>query len=260
MKRQNFLIAVLGALATSLAAANFAHAETVRVGIAAEPYPPFFIPLSTGGFTGWEMELVEAICAEAQLDCEVGTTAFDGLVPALASDKYDFIAASLSITDERKKVIDFSNKYYQTGAGLVTESGAGIVPNASGVAGKTIGVQSGSIHQAYAAKHFTNAEIREYQTMDDANQDLFAGRLDATFADALALEAFLLSDQGENCCELAGLVANDEAILGSGIGFGVQKGKADLLARLNTAIATVRANGVYDEISARYFSFNIYGE
>ncbi|MCT7654787.1 transporter substrate-binding domain-containing protein [Oceanimonas sp. NS1] len=206
------------------------------------------------------MDIANAVCAEARLECEIVTTSWDSIIPALQAEKLDVIAASLSINEERQKVIDFSDKYYQTGAALVAAKGSGMSPTPQGVAGKTIGVQSGSVHQAYALKHFPNANIREYQTQDEANQDVFSGRLDGTLADVMVLDGFLTSDEGTLCCENVGLVTNDESVLGLGIGFGLRKGNAALLQQLNTAIAAIRANGTYDAITAKYFDFNIYGE
>ncbi|WP_205859857.1 transporter substrate-binding domain-containing protein [Cochlodiniinecator piscidefendens] len=247
----------------ALAVAGFATAttaETVRVGIATEAYPPFSTPDASGAYTGWEIDIINAICEEAALDCEIIATSWDGIIPSLTSDKIDVIAASLSINEERMQVIDFSDKYYQTGASIATATASGVTPTPEGVAGRNIGVQSGSIHQAYALTHFPDANIREYQTQDEANQDLFAGRIDGTLADVLVLAEFLNSDEGQLCCEDAGLVATDLEIHGQGVGFGIRQGSDELKATLNTAIQGIRSNGVYDDITARYFDFNIYGE
>ena len=118
-------------------------------------------------------------------------TAWDGIIPSLLSERIDVIAASLSITEARLEVIDFSNKYYHTGAALAVAAGSGIDPTPEGVAGLTIGVQTATIHQAYANTYFGDATLREYQTQDEANQDLFAGRIDATLADVLVVDEFL---------------------------------------------------------------------
>lgn len=256
MKLNKLLIAAAVAVGFSTGA----MAEKVRMGIATEAYPPFAAPSASGEYTGWEIDLINAICAEAKLDCEIVATSWDGIIPSLTSEKIDVIAASMSITEDRLKVIDFSNKYYQTGASVVAANGSGITPTPEGLAGKTIGVQTATIHMTYAQKYFTDATIREYQTQDEANQDLFAGRIDATMADVLALEPFLKSAEGEACCADVGFVANDEAILGSGIGFGLRKGSDELKAKLNAAIDAIRANGTYEKFSSAYFDFNIFGE
>ncbi|MEB3214462.1 MAG: transporter substrate-binding domain-containing protein, partial [Leptolyngbyaceae bacterium] len=103
------------------------------------------------------------------------------------------------------------------------------------------------------------AEIKVYQTQDEANQDLIAGRIDATQADSTAMDAFLASDAGA-CCESMGAVANDPEVLGKGVGVGLRKGEEELKAKFNAGIAKVIADGTYDKISAPYFASSIYGE
>nr|WP_321483254.1 transporter substrate-binding domain-containing protein [uncultured Cohaesibacter sp.] len=251
---------ILAATFIAVGLSSAASAETVRIGIATEPYPPFATPDAEGNYVGWEIDMTKAICEEAKLDCKFVATAWDSIIPTLQKEEIDVIAASLSITEDRLKVIDFSNKYYQTGVSIAAAKGSGLEPTPKGVAGKIIGVQSASIHQAYALKYFKDAKIREYQTQDEANQDLFAGRIDGTLADVLVLDEFLKSDEGQLCCESAGLVAKDEAIHGPGVGFGLRKGSDALKTKLNAAIDAVRASGKYDEISKKYFDFNIFGE
>ena len=245
----------LGVLSTG------AFAQTVRVGYAAEPYPPFTTPDANGKWTGWEVDFTNAICKEAKLDCVIVPTAWDGIIPALTSNKIDMIIASMSINDERMKTIDFSDKYYNTPSVIITAKGSGLKPTADGLKGKILGVQVSTTHEAYAQKYFAKSvsEIKQYQTQDEANQDLAAGRIDATQADSVAEQAFLDSDQGKQCCESVGNVADDVAILGQGAGVGLRKGDTALKSKINAAIAAIRKDGTYDAFSKKYFTFNIYG-
>lgn len=253
---------ILLATAAILALAGAAAAQTVKVGIAAEPYPPFASPDAAGNWTGWEVEMIGAVCAAAELTCEITPVAWDGIIPSLTSGQIDAIMASMSITEERLQTIDFSDKYYNTPALVVAAKGAGLTPDAAGLAGKIIGVQVSTIHEAYAQKYFAGsaAEIKVYQTQDEANQDLIAGRIDATQADSTAMDAFLASDAGKACCESMGAVANDPEVLGKGVGVGLRKGEEELKAKFNAGIAKVIADGTYDKISAPYFASSIYGE
>jgi polar amino acid transport system substrate-binding protein len=118
------------------------------------------------------------------------------------------------------------------------------------------------VHAAYAKKHFGDSasEIKEYQTQDEANQDLAAGRIDATQADAIALDAFLKSDEGKACCDMKGNVAPDLEVLGPGVGAGVRKGDTELKDKINAGIKDIRANGKYAEITKKYFDFDVYGD
>lgn len=242
----------------ALAFGSAAMAETVKVGIAAEPYPPFASPDASGNWIGWEVELIGAVCAAAELDCEITPVAWDGIIPSLTSGQIDAIMASMSITADRMQTIDFSNKYYNTPTVVVAAKGSGITPTAEGLAGKILGVQVSTVHQDYAQTHFSGAEIKLYQTQDEANQDLVAGRIDATQADSIALDDFLKSDAGA-CCENVGAVADDQAILGLGVGVGLRKGEDALKEKFNAGIAKVIEDGTYDAISAPYFPSSIYG-
>ena len=249
-----------GADRSRVRASASASAEPLKVGLAPEPYPPFDSPDASGKWVGWEVEIINAICAEAKLECELTPIAWDGIIPALTTKKIDVIMNSMSITDERKKTIDFSDKYYNTPTAIIGAKDEKFDATPEGLKGKIIGVQVSTVHAAYAKKHFTEAaEIKEYQTQDEANQDLAAGRIDAMQADSIALDAFLKSDQGKACCDLKGKVAEDLEVLGPGVGAGLRKEDTELKDKINAAIKAIRANGKYDEITKKYFDFDIYG-
>jgi polar amino acid transport system substrate-binding protein len=238
-----------------------AEAEQVKVGFAAEPYPPFTSLDASGKWVGWEVEFADAVCKQAKLDCVITPVAWDGIIPALTSKKIDMIIGSMSITAERMKTIDFSDKYYNTPTGIIGRKDDKFDASPEGLSGKVLGVQVSTVHQDYANKHFaaTAAEIKEYQTQDEANQDLAAGRVDAVQADAIALDAFLKSEAGA-CCDYKGDVAQDVDILGPGVGIGLRKEDGELKAKLNAAIKEIRDNGTYEAFSKQYFDFNIYGD
>ncbi|MCB5411555.1 transporter substrate-binding domain-containing protein [Pseudogemmobacter faecipullorum] len=250
------------AAALSFVISSAASAETLRVGMAPEPYPPFASVDASGNWTGWEIEMMEALCKAASYECVITPIAWDGLIPALNAGQIDAIMNSMSITPERQEVIDFSNKYYNTPTVIVAAKDAGITPDQAGLTGKVIGVQVSTIHQAYVEKHFASvaAEVKAYQTQDEANQDLVAGRIDAIQADSIALDAFLASAEGQACCATMGAVADDPEVLGLGVGVGLRKGDEKLKEAFNKAIETVRADGSYDAVTAKYFASSIYGE
>ncbi|RJG46918.1 MULTISPECIES: transporter substrate-binding domain-containing protein [unclassified Mesorhizobium] len=252
----------VAALALGLSGAVGASAEPLKVGIAAEPYPPFASPDASGKWDGWEVQVAEALCAEAKLECVITPISWDGIIPALTTKKIDMIAASMSITAEREKTIAFSDKYYNTPTGIIGPKSETFDASPEGLKGKIIGVQVSTVHEVYAKKHFgpTAAEIKIYQTQDEANADLAAGRIDAVQADSIALNDFLKTDQGKECCDMKGTVADDLEVLGPGVGVGLRKEDTELKEKINAAIKGIRANGKYDEIAKKYFDFNIYGE
>lgn len=234
-------------------AAGTASAETVRIGIAAEPYPPFFVADASGQWTGWEIDVANALCAKMQAECEIVPTSWDGLIPELNGNKIDAIMASMTITGDRQQVIDFSDPYYSAGAVLVGAKDAPDYAGPESLAGKVVGVQQSTIHQPYAEQYFTDAEIKVYQTQDEANNDLASGRIDYTQADVLAMNDFVASETGAACCRIVGAVEADPAILGEGIGVGLRKGDEALKARFDEAIAAIYADGSFDEVTGRYF-------
>ncbi len=247
-------------LAAVLMLGTAATAEPIKVGIAAEPYPPFASPDAAGNWVGWEVDFINAVCKAGAMDCVITPVAWEGIIPSLTGGQIDAIMASMSITEERSKTIAFSDKYYNTPTVIVAAKGSGLTPDTAGMAGKIIGVQVSTVHEAYAQKHFTEAaEIKTYQTTDEGFQDLAAGRIDASQADSIAIDAFLASEAGKACCESIGAVADDAAVLGLGVGVGLRQGEDDLKAKFNAAIAKVIADGTYDTISKPYFAMSIYG-
>jgi polar amino acid transport system substrate-binding protein len=259
---RTFLKAAAAAAVIALSGAFSASAEQVKVGFSPEAYPPFYQQDASGNWGGWEVEIVNAICSEAKLECVLTPIPWDGLIPALNSKKIDAIMNSMSITAERMKEIDFSDKYYNTPTAIIGAKDQKFDATPEGLKGKILGVQVSTTHSAYAKKHFasTAAEIKEYQTQDEANQDLAAGRIDATQADQIALDAFLQSDAGKACCDLKGTVAPDDEVLGPGVGAGLRKGDTALKEKINAAIKAIRDNGKYAEITKKYFDFDVYGD
>ena len=249
------------ALVATLAMGTAALAEPIKIGVAAEPYPPFTSPDSSGTWVGWEVDFMNAVCKQAALDCVITPTAWDGIIPALTAGQIDVIMSSMSITAKRAETIDFTDKYYNTPTMVMVAKDSTITADPAGLTGKIIGVQVSTTHEAYVQKYFAPvaSEVKTYQTQDEANQDLAAGRVDAVQADSIALQAFLDSDAGKACCKSAGMVAEDVAILGPGVGFGLRKGDP-LKETLNAAIKAIRADGTYEAISKPYFNFDIYGQ
>ena len=249
------------ALLAAVLLASPVAAQEVKIGIAAEAYPPFASPDASGNWVGWEIDFINAMCAAAEMQCVITPVAWDGIIPSLTTGQIDVIMASMSITEERMQTIDFSDKYYNTPTVIIGTKGVDMAPTPEGLAGKIIGVQASTVHADYVEKYFapTAAEVKIYQTQDEANSDLAAGRIDAIQADSIAMDAFLASEAGAACCDLKGAVADDPAILGLGVGAGVRKGEDELKAKINAGIAKVIADGTYDSITANYFASSIYG-
>ncbi|WP_027146421.1 transporter substrate-binding domain-containing protein [Mesorhizobium sp. WSM3626] len=258
----NVVSKLLTAAAIFCASTLMAQADQVKVGIAAEPSPPFFSLDASGHWVGWEIEIINAICAEAKLDCVLTPVAWDGIIPSLTSKKIDVIMSGMSITEKRKKTIDFSDKYFSdSGYTIVGPKDVTMDATPEGLKGKILGIQVSTNAEVYASKHLKNslAELKTYQTQDEAQQDLVAGRIDAWMASPIAVDSFLKTG-GKTCCEIKGKVANDPKIMAAGVGAGLRKEDAQLKEKINAAIRGIRANGKYNEITKKYFDFDVYGE
>jgi polar amino acid transport system substrate-binding protein len=241
------------AAAAMMASATSAMAD-LKFGVAAEPYPPYSSKDASGTWVGWEIDLMNALCAQMNEKCELVEVAWDGIIPALTSKQIDVIFSSMSITEERKKTIDFSNMYYDTPSMLIGAKTGDMDITPEHLTGKILGVQVSTTHERYAQKYFGSAgvEIKTYATQDEANNDLAAGRVDYVQADTTALYAFLETDQGKACCENAGIVPEDIEIFGPGAGAGIRKEDTALKDKINAAIAELAKAGKFDEITNKY--------
>ncbi len=224
-------------------------------------YPPFNYKNSDGVPVGFDIEIADALCAQAKLDCVWVSQGWDALIPSLLSRKSDVIMASMRITEERKKKILFTNKYYQTPARFVAQASSRFTIDKAGLDGKVIGVQQGTIHDRYVTDKFGDiAEIKRYTGQDEVYIDMANQRLDATFgnSDQLAL-AFLDTKQGDGF-EFKGEAVTDKAYIGEGTALALRQQDTELAEKFNQAIIAIRNNGTYDKIASKYFTFDIYGD
>jgi arginine/ornithine transport system substrate-binding protein len=254
----NKYLSVIVAAATLLSAS--VTAKEVR--LASDfTYPPFNYKDNTGTPVGFDIEIADALCEEAQLECVWVSQGWDSLIPSLLSRKSDVIMASMRITEDRKKKVLFTNKYYQTPARFVAAIDETSDITAQSMTGKVIGVQGGTIHDNYVTDKFGDvAKIKRYTGQDEVYIDMQNGRLDFTFgnADQLLL-AFLDKEQGKGF-EFKGEAVTDKAYVGEGTALALRQQDKALAEKFNDAIDAIRANGTYDKIASKYFTFDIYGE
>lgn len=253
------LIATVTALGLTMGAAHAKEWDKVRVGVEGA-YPPFSEVGPDGQLKGFDIDITRALCEEIKAECELMQQDWDGIIPGLLAKKYDMIVASMSITEERKKAVDFTEKYYQTPARFVAEKGSGIEISTEGLAGKKVGVQRATIHDSFLTDNYgSEVEIVRYGTQDEANLDLIAGRVDLVLADSVALNDGLLKTEDGADYEFVGPPYTDRKWFGEGAGIAVRKNDTDLKEKLNTAIDRIRESGKYEEIRAKYFDFDVYG-
>ena len=230
----------------------------IRIGVEGQ-YPPFSSVTADGNLVGFDIEIANALCEQMSVECELVTQHWDGMIPALQARKYDAIIASMSITEERKKKVEFTNSYYKTPAKFVREKGSGIEITQEDLRGKTVGVQRSTIYDNFVSQVYgAEVEVKRYSTRDDAYLDMVAGRVDLLLADSVALdEGFLKTDTGKDF-EFVGPSLTDPKHFGEGAGIAVRKEDAQLKEMLNAAIEAIVDSGEFDRIAGEFFNFSIH--
>ncbi|MGE8185821.1 transporter substrate-binding domain-containing protein [Pseudomonas sp. NPDC086278] len=263
MKRmfRNFaLLATIGMTLCSLATPASAAQEKLRFGVAAEPYPPFLVKTPTGQYTGFEPDLIRALCDQLKAECEIKEVAWDGIIPALLANKFDVLFNSMGISPERQKVIAFSRPYYETTGIFVAQKDAKLTLTPEGLAGKSIGVQGSTTNAEFVRTAYgATSNIRIYTTQDDCNADLLAGRIDVMFLDKLGDIDFLKSKEGQDYAEIGtGSVKMDPLLYGLGVGAGLRPGDTALKARIDQALTQLYDSGKYTQLSQKYFEKDLW--
>lgn len=234
----------------------------VSITIATDPtYAPFSFKNEQNKVAGFDVDLGNEICKRINIECKWIESDFDALIPGLKAKKSDAVISSLSITEQRLKEIDFSDKLYAANSRLVAEKGSNLMPTIASLKGKTVGVLQGSTQEAYAIDIWRpeGIEVISYQNQDLVYDDILAGRLDAIFQDeAAASFGFLKLEMGAGF-EFAGPAVADEKYFGVGTAMGLRKGQDELKVAVNKAIADMLADGTYESLAKPYFNFDVYG-
>lgn len=230
--------------------------EPLQIGISGEPYPPFTYTASDGNWTGFEVDLAMAICDEMGRSCEIAPTGWSGIIASLTSGRIDMIMNSMSITEQRQEVIDFSQPYYFTPGAYVAAADRDIgIPD--DLDGLVLGVQAATTNANYARRALrdTGVDIRIYDQAEQVNSDLLSGRLDLILADEIAMVQMLERDEAQGF-EVKATAPRHEAY-GEGIGIGLRQNEDELRNDLNAAIATVINNGTCASLSEQYLGTDV---
>lgn len=248
------------ALAIGLAAASPAAAQQELQAGSECTYFPFNFRDTDGVLKGYDIDVGNELGKRLGVKIEWVCQKWDGMLPALLANKFDLILASMSITEERRRSVDFSDKYYKTPNRFVVKSGSKFQFTAEGMKGRKIGVQRATINDRYVTDVFKQSEIVRYAKQDDAYLDLTAGRVDALVVDGLAAERGFLKTPAGKGYQFDGPLLVEPKYFGIGVGAAFRKQDTALLDKVNAAIKAVRANGTYQRIAAKYFEFDIYGD
>jgi len=259
--------------------ASIANSQTIRIGTEGA-YPPWNNLNSAGELEGAEIDFGNEACERMGVTCEWVTQDWDGIIPALLQGKYDIIIAGMSITEERKEKVNFTTGYMTDGARFAVLKNSGLANlNIAGMAkvnlnnaggkeqaaigqliaamdGKTVCVQSSTIHQNFLEKHMSGAvDVKLYQAVDDHNLDLAAGRCDAVLADVGSIIDFMESDGGVDVAFTGPTFSG--GVFGDGVGGAIRKEDTDILEMWNAAIAEMSKDGTTAEITKEWFGRDI---
>jgi octopine/nopaline transport system substrate-binding protein len=268
------------ALVLSLTAGAATAKDWTSVRIATEgAYPPWNSTDSSGQLIGFEVDLANDLCQRMQVECEIVAQDWEGIIPALTAGKYDAIMAGMSVTDERMQVISFSDSYasepayfavlkdgglasYETDLDLAnlddvdSEEQAAIDSLKEALAGKTVGVQVATTHANFLEQYLGDAvDIRNYDTQENLDLDLQAGRVDAALASASYWYPLMQTEKGADFALIGpGL---DGGPFGKGVGAGIRQEDTDLVELFNQAIGEAKADGTINRLAQEWFGYDV---
>ena len=224
-----------------------AAAPALNIKIATESsYKPFSYTDADGKLIGYEIELIDALCAQMQAKCDIISQDWDGLIPGLNAQKFDAAIAGMSITPERKEVVEFSDPYFHTGIILIGKKGDDISVDA--LTAQPVASQRATVASQYLQDKHADSDIKLYDTQDNAYLDLTSGRVRAMMSDKVTGIDWLKTDAGQGYEVKGAEISTDEDAMG------IAFRKADpLVAKFNTALADIKANGTYEQITSSYF-------
>jgi polar amino acid transport system substrate-binding protein len=248
MERRSFLTIMAGGAVAASTSTAFAQA-TLKVGSTPTGTPFTFLDTKTNTIEGVMVDLIKEIAKESGFKVEVEGLQFSTLIPSLTGNKIDVIAAAMYITPPRKEVIDFSDPIYTYGEGLIvpkndTKEYKGIAD----LKGYVVGAQVGTAYVEPLQKGGIVSEVKIYKTIPDILADVNAGRIQAGFAD-MPIAAYNIQ---QGLFPQVRLVKSYVPTISGSVGIGVRKGEAELLKKINTALAKLKADGTLAKILAKW--------
>lgn len=224
--------------------------KTLLVGLD-DSYPPMEFRDEKNNLAGFDIDMANEIGKRLGVKTQFVTTDFNGILLALKSGKFDIIIASLSITDERKKEIDFSKSYLDGGQIIIIKKGTTSIKKATDLTGKTLGVQLGTTGEQAAIKVQASKEVKKYDKITEALHDLSIGRVDCVIADKQVGE-YYISKETNSFTVLSDTLTKEP----TGIGF--KKDDSNLKTAIQKALDNATADGTMGKLSIKWFGHDIY--
>ena len=254
MKKNLLLVGLVIALVVLLGLNGLAAKKETGVIVVGcdAAFPPFeYLDEKTGELVGFDLDLMRAIGAELGMAVEIKNVSWDGIIPGLLSGNYNVIASGMTITEERKQVVNFSDPYINAGLVIVTRANDNSIKGPEDLAGKRVAVQINSTGDLAATemqeeKGIKIAQIKRFTHAADPFLELKNGNVEAVVMDLPVAGAQMKANPG-----LYKIVG--EPFTSEEYGFALRKSDTELLAKINQALATLKANGTYDQIYQKYF-------
>lgn len=231
---------------------------TIRF-ITEEDYPPFNFKGPDGQPIGFNVDMARALCNELNLNCTIQVRRFDTILEALEQNAADAAIASLAITKETRKRVQFTDRYYRTPARFAAKndfSDADISPES--IIGKKVAVVAGSAHEVYLRDFFAETAIVSVPNLGEAVSSLKRGDAELVFADGIALAFWLNGSGSEKCCAFRGGPFSESRYFGEGIGIAVRRENETLRQALNHALFRLWEKGIFADLYLRYFPVGFY--
>jgi polar amino acid transport system substrate-binding protein len=217
-------------------------------------YPPFNYPGADGNPAGFNVDLARLMCEELRVNCTVQMRRFDTLIDALAENRGDAVIASLAVTRDARRRIDFTDPYYRSPARFVARRDSTIDDvRPERLEGRKVAVVARTAHEAYIRAFFTEVEVRAYPNAEAAREALRNGEVDLLFGDGMALAFWLNGTDSAGCCAFKGGPFTESRYFGEGIGIAVRRGNETLRLALNWGLFRLWEKGQFTDLWLRYF-------
>lgn len=239
---------VLRLLAAAAVATSFIAAPATAAGPLLVAVDTAFVPFEFkegDKYVGFDIDLWEAVAKELKLEYKLQPMDFAGILPALQTKNVDVALAGITIKDERKKVIDFSDGYYDSGFILMVPA-ASKIAGVADLKGKTLAIKTGTSAADYAKANFAGTELRQFPNIDNAYLELMTGRVDAAMHDTPNV-LYYIATAGAGKAKAVG-----QQMMAQQYGIGFPKG-SPLVPLVNAALAKIKADGRYATIYRKWF-------
>lgn len=212
-------------------------------------YAPFNYTTNDGALAGFDVDIANALCDKMAVTCQINAQEWDGIIPALKTDKFDAIVSAMSVTPERSEQVSFTKPYFNNTLVFLAKNDSTFDPkNTKDIQSATIAVQGSTISSQYLNKTYPQVTPQMHGTLDNAFLNLGSGRATVVLSDKLPALTWLTSDLGKDFA-----IKGDEIDINDNFAIAVNKGNDELLGKFNQALDEIKADGTYDKLVQKHF-------